>query len=54
MSGRFMPNQVNFAIDAFFAAKEKALQLEKDLRGSRVAVLMVVSNGSVTLKDVVE
>jgi hypothetical protein len=54
MSGRFMPNQVDFGIHAFFAPKEKALQLEKDLRDGGVAVLMFVSNGSVTLKDVVE
>ena len=54
MSGSFMPNQVNFGIDAFFAPKEKALQLEKDLRDGGVAVLMVTSDGSVTLKDVVE
>lgn len=39
-------------IEAFFAPKQKALQLERDLRNGGVAVLMVAANGSVAIKDV--
>jgi uncharacterized membrane-anchored protein len=44
---------VKYGIEAYFAPKKKALQLEKDLRKSGVAVLMVTDSGRVTLKDVV-
>ncbi len=45
--------RIKYGIEAFFAPKEKALQLEKDLRSSGVAVLMVSSGGKARLKDVV-
>lgn len=43
---------VNYGIEAFFAPKEKALALEKDLRSGAVATVMVASNGKATLKDI--
>ncbi len=45
--------QVNYGIEAFFAPKEKALQLEKELRDGGVAVLMVSAGGKARIKDVV-
>lgn len=45
--------RIKYGIEAFFAAKEKALQLESDLRDGGVAVLMVSSGGKARLKDVV-
>lgn len=47
------PYRVEYGIEAFFAPKKKALQLERDLRKSGVAVLMVTESGRVALKDVV-
>ena len=47
------PYQVNFGIEAFFAPKSKALQLEQDLSNGGVAVLMVTDSGRVALKGVV-
>jgi len=45
--------QVKYGIEAFFAPKIKALQLEKDLRNGGVAVLMISSRGKARLMDVV-
>lgn len=45
--------EIEYGIEAFFAPKEKALKLEDDLRKGGVAVLMVMDNGRVALKDVV-
>lgn len=45
--------RVKYGIEAFFAAKEKALALEKNLRTSGVAVLMVSNSGKARLKDVI-
>lgn len=45
--------RVKYGIEAFFAPKKKALQLEKDLRDGGVAVLMVADSGRVRLVDVV-
>lgn len=45
--------RLRFGIEAFFAPKEKALQLEKDLRDGGVAVLRVAGNGKARLVDVV-
>jgi len=45
--------QVNYGIEAFFAPKEKALRLEKELRHGGVAVLMVSAGGKARIKDVV-
>jgi uncharacterized membrane-anchored protein len=57
LRGRIVDNQspyrVEYGIEAFFAPKNKALQLEKDLRNGGVAVLMVADSGRVALNDVV-
>lgn len=45
--------RVRYGIEAFFAPKEKALKLEKDLRTGGVAVVMVAKNGKSILKDIV-
>ena len=45
--------RLRFGIEAYFAPKERALQLEKDLRNGGVAVIMLASNGKATLKDVI-
>jgi len=44
---------IKYGIEAFFAPKERALQLERDLRNGGIAVVMVASNGKATLKDVI-
>ena len=41
-----------YGIEAFFAPKKKALQLETDLRDGAVAVLMVTRFGQVALKAI--
>jgi uncharacterized membrane-anchored protein len=48
----YPPYRVEYGIEAFFAPKKEALQLERDLRQSGVAVLMVTDSGRVALKDV--
>lgn len=57
VQGRPFPNQwaynVRYGIEAYFAPKEKALALERDLRRSGVAVIMVAENGKAALKDIV-
>lgn len=45
--------RVHYGIEAFFAPKEKALALEKDLRRGGVAIVMVANNGKAALKDVI-
>jgi len=50
---RQVPYQVRYGIEAFFAPKNKALQLEQDLRNGGVAVLMVTDSGEVALSDVI-
>lgn len=45
--------RIKYGIEAFFAPKEKALQLEKELRDGGVAVLMVADSGKARLKEVV-
>ncbi len=47
------PYRVRFGIEAFFAPKEKALELERELRNGGIAVLMVAASGRAALKDVV-
>jgi uncharacterized membrane-anchored protein len=44
---------MKYGIEAFFAPKERALQLEKDLRDGGVAVLMVSPGGKARLMDVI-
>ena len=44
---------VTYGIEAFFAQKERALKLEKDLQnGNGIAVLMVTDGGKAALKEV--
>ena len=49
----FSPYHVRFGIEAFFAPKEKALKLERDLRNGGIAILMVAGSGRAALKDVI-
>lgn len=43
---------LNFGIEAFFAPKQKALQLERDLRNGGIAVIMVDSSGKAILQAI--
>jgi uncharacterized membrane-anchored protein len=45
--------QVRYGIEAFFAPKEKALDLEKKLRTGGVAIIKVAKNGKPALLDIV-
>ena len=45
--------QVRYGIEAYFAPKEKALSLEKDLRRGGIAIVMVADNGKAALKNVI-
>lgn len=45
--------QVKYGIEAFFAPKEKALELEQDLREGAITVLMVSSKGRARIKEIV-
>ena len=47
------PYRVRFGIEAFFAPKERALELEKDLRNGGTALLMISESGRAALKDVI-
>ncbi|MBU3068823.1 GDYXXLXY domain-containing protein [Aestuariicella sp. G3-2] len=47
------PYRVKYGIEAYFAPKEKALKLERELRESGVAVLMVSDSGQVALQNVI-
>ena len=49
-SGEF---RIKYGIEAFFAQKEDALALERELRDGGVAVVMLAANGKAALKDVV-
>lgn len=44
---------VLYGLEAYFAPKEKALALEKELRRGGLAIVMVAGNGKAALKDVV-
>ena len=52
LASDYAPYRVRYGIEAFFAPKEKALALEKNLRGGGTAVLMVTGGGKAALKDV--
>lgn len=52
IASSYQPYRINYGIEAFFAPKDKALALEKDLRSGGTAVLMVTSSGSVALQNV--
>ncbi len=45
--------QVRYGIEAFFAPKEKALLLEKELRDGTLAVIMLDRSGKAALKDII-
>lgn len=45
--------RVKYGIEAYFAPKEKALALEKDLREEGIAVLMVSKSGKARLKEII-
>ncbi|WP_444921794.1 GDYXXLXY domain-containing protein [Microbulbifer sp. CnH-101-G] len=45
--------RVKYGIEAYFAPKAKALQLERELRDGGIAELMVAPSGQVTLKNVI-
>ncbi len=47
------PFRVKYGIEAFFAPKEKALRLEKNLQNGAVAILMVTDTGRVALREIV-
>ena len=53
IQNNYSPYRVKYGIEAFFAPKDKALRLERDLGSGGVAVLMVTDTGRVALKDVV-
>jgi uncharacterized membrane-anchored protein len=44
--------QVKYGIEAYFAPKEKALELEREMRNEGIAKVMVAKNGKATLKEV--
>ena len=46
------PVRIKYGIEAFFAPKEKALEMERELRDGGVAVLMVGSDGRGRIKGV--
>ncbi len=43
---------VKFGIEAYFAPKEKALELEREVRRGAIAVVMISSSGKAALKEV--
>jgi uncharacterized membrane-anchored protein len=47
------PVSIKYGIEAFFAPKEKALEMERELRNGGVAVLMVSDDGRARIKAVV-
>ena len=47
------PHRVRYGIEAFFAPKEEALRLERELGDSGVAVLAVSRSGRAAIKDVI-
>lgn len=51
--GSSPPLRVRYGIEAFFAPKERALNLKSDLRDGGTAVLMVTGSGQAALKDVI-
>ena len=47
------PHRVRYGIEAFFAPKEKALQLERELRDGGVGVLKISANGRAAIEDII-
>ncbi len=52
-AGAKQPVRIKYGIEAYFAPREKALALEKQLRDGGVAVLMVGGDGRARIKGVV-
>ena len=53
LAGNYPPYRVEYGIEAFFAPKEKALALERDLAEGGTAILMVAGSGRAALEDVI-
>ena len=47
------PYRVRYGIEAYFAPKEKALELEKQLRDGGIAVVYLAKDGKAALKSVI-
>ena len=45
--------RIRYGIEAYFAPKDKALALQKDLRDGGIALVMLSKNGKATLKAVI-
>jgi uncharacterized membrane-anchored protein len=45
--------EVRYGIEAYFAPKQRALALEKELRDGGIAIVMIADNGKATLKDII-
>ena len=45
--------QVKYGIEAYFAPKEKALKIEREMRDKCLAKVMVAKNGKATLKEII-
>lgn len=44
---------IRYGIEAYFAPKKKALALQKELRRSGIAIIMVARNGKAALKEII-
>ena len=53
LASDYPPYRIRYGIEAFFAPKETALALEKDLRDGGTAVLMVTGGGKAALQNVI-
>lgn len=53
LTGNSRPLRIRYGIEAFFAPKERALKLERDLRDGGAAILMVTGRGRAALKDII-
>jgi uncharacterized membrane-anchored protein len=45
--------EVRYGIEAYFAPKQKALALERELRDGGIAIVMIADNGKSALKDII-
>ncbi len=53
LHNRARSRQVKYGIEAWFAPKQEALRLERELRDGAVAVLMIDSGGKAALKEII-
>ncbi len=53
LQNRYSRQRVKYGIEAWFAPKQEALRLERELRDGAVAVLMIDSSGKAALKEIV-